>query len=261
MNAVADREAFWIPHALSAGHYRLPASEAACIGIPGRRAPMGGVTTAAAIHAMEDCTGKPLIWASSQFVNAAPTDTDFDIEVQILGGSERRPQARATLANEGRPIVIVSGALGAEEAAEQSFLAPRAVPRPSGCRPLAAPARIAAGGLLDQFERRVAFEDEDAGRQSVWFRSVDDHSTSTGLLAVITDFVAGAHSSTRGSIGLDNTLRMVSRSQSQWILADIHIEHVGERIFHGGMRLFSEAGELLAISSLSAVRPRTHRTR
>ena len=218
---------------------------------------MGGVTTAAAIHALEDHTGKSLIWASSQFVNAAPTDTDFDIHVEILGGSERRPQTRATLAHEGRPIVIVNGALGAEEAVEHRFVTSDAVPRPLDCLPLAVPIRLAAGGLLDQFERRLAFEDEDAGRQSLWFRSVDGHTTSAGLLAVIADFVAGAHLTTRGSIGLDNTLRMISRSQSEWLLADIHIDHVGERVFHGGMRLFAETGEPLAISSLSAVRPRS----
>ena len=257
MNAVADREAFWIPHAQSPARYRLAASEAACIGIPGRRAPMGGVTTAAAIHAMEHHTGKPLIWASSQFVSAAPTDTDFDIHVEVLGGSERRPQAKATLAHNGRPIVIVSGALGADEGTGQSFLEAESVPHPLECQPLAAPAEIAEGGLLEQFERRLAFQDERAGRQSLWFRSVDGHPTSAGLLAVITDFVAGAHSHTRGSIGLDNVVRMVSRAQSDWILADIRIDHVGERIFHGGMRLFSETGQLLAISSLSAVRPRT----
>ncbi len=221
---------------------------------------MGGVTTAAAIHAMEHHTGKLLIWASAQFVSAAPTDTDFDIRVEILGGSERRPQARATLAHEGRPIVVVSGALGPQEGTEQGFLTADSVPRPSACRPLAVPARIAEGGLLEQFERRLAIQDDDAGRQSVWFRSVDGHLTSAGLLAVITDFVAGAHPDTRGSIGLDNTMRMVSRPQSDWILADIRIDHIGERTFHGGMRLFSEAGQLMALSSLSAVRPRRPRS-
>ncbi len=256
MNEVANRQPFWIPRALGPARYHLAASEAACIGIPGRRAPMGGVTTAAAIHAMEHHTGKSLIRASSQFVDAAPTDTDFDIHVEILGGSARRPQARATLAHDGRAIAIVSGSLGADEDIGRSFLAAGSVPRPSDCRPLAAPARIAAGGLLEQFERRLASQEEEAGRQSVWFRSVEGHPTSAGLLAVISDFVAGAHPDTRGSIGLDNSLRVVSRSPSSWILADIHIDHVGDRIFHGGMKLFSEADQLLAIASLSAVRPR-----
>lgn len=256
MTPVADLDAFWIPNVQGPGRYRLAASDAACIGIPGRRAPMGGVTAAAAIHALEMHTGKPLTWASAQFVRAAPTDTDFDIHVELLGGSERRPQARATLSNDGEPIVIVAGALGDDGAAVRSFVAAETVPRPSDCQVLSLPARIAAGGLLEQFERRLAFEDEDAGRQSVWFRSIDGHRTSAGLLAVLTDFVAGAHPQTRGSIGLDNTMRMVSRSHSDWILAEMHIDHVAERIFHGGMRLRSETGELLAISSLSAVRPR-----
>ena len=260
MSAVTAREAFWVPHLQSPGHYRLAASEAACIGIPGRRAPMGGVTTAAAIQAMEHHVGKALIWASSQFVRAAPTDTDFGIHVEALGGSERRPQARATLADGSGPIVIVSGALGMDDGHGHTFSKAEDRPRPLDCPPMEAPARIAAGGLLDQFERRLAAEDEGAGRQSVWFRSVDGHPTSAGLLAVISDFVAGAHPDTRGSIGLDNTLRMVSRSQSDWILADIHIDHVADRISHGGMRVFSETGQLLALSSLTAVRPRSDRS-
>ena len=80
---------FWLPVPVGGWRYRLPASDAACVGIPGRRAPMGGVTTGAAIEAMEQATGSALYWASSQFVSAAPTETDFEIEVLVVVTASR----------------------------------------------------------------------------------------------------------------------------------------------------------------------------
>ena len=93
----------------------------------------------------------------------------------------------------------------------------------------------------------------------MWFRSVAGHRVSAGLLAIVGDFLAGAHPDTRGSVGFDNTLRMVALRDTDWILADMAIAHIGESVFHGGMHLFSETGQLLAITSLTGLRPRANR--
>ncbi len=254
-----EAAAFWIPHSVAEGRYRLLASDAACVGIPGRTAPMGGVTTGAAIEAMEHATDCALVWSSAQFLRAAPVETDFAIDVEVVGGSERRPQARATLADEDGPIVIVSGALGPSSEREgggHTFVSAPTVTAPLDC-PLDAPsASLASGGLFDQLERRLAGRDEGAGTQSVWFRSTAGHSFSAGLLAILADFVAGAHADTRGSVGLDNTLRIAAIPETEWVLAQTRIAHIGARLFHGGMEMYSDAGALMAIASLSSVRPR-----
>ena len=252
-------DAFWVPEAEAGaeGRYRLVASEAACIGIPGRHAPMGGVTTGAAIEAMEHATGKSLIWATAQFLNPAPTDEDFEIHVEVLGGGSRTPQARATLLKDDRPVLVASGALGrVGEEEGRSFVPMPAVPDPQDCPSLENAEPVPPGGLMSLFERRLGHRDEPAGRNVVWFRPVGGHAVRAGLLAIIGDFLASAHTDTRGSIGLDNTLRVVSTPDTRWILADMRIAHIGERIFHGSTHLFSEAGRLMAIASLSGIRPR-----
>ena len=149
---------------------------------------------------------------------------------------------------------LAAGALGTlDESGGQTFASMPTVPAPSECERLEVPDD---GGLMSQLERRRARRDEATGREAVWFRPVARHPVSAGLLAILGDFLAGAHPDTRGSVGFDNTLRMVARPDTDWILADMAIAHIGESVFHGAMNLFSESGQLMAISSLSALRPR-----
>ena len=231
--ALDDSAAFWVPAPIpgEAGRYRLAASEAACVGIPGRDAPMGGVTTGAAIEAMEHATGSSLLWATSQFVDRAPTETDFDIQVEIVGSGRRVQRARATLLEGDRVILTTIGALGEPDGTGgQTFSAMPAVPAPTDCPTLGVPAS-AAQGLMGQFERRRADRDEALGREAIWFSPVAGHGVSAGLLAIIGDFLAGAHPDTRGSVGFDNTLRMVATPDTEWILADMAIAHIGESVY------------------------------
>ncbi len=259
---VAQTHAFWIPRPdpNSKLRFRWIATEAACARIPGLTAPMGGVTNAAAIEAMERATGKSLLWSTTQFLNTAPIETDFDIEVEIVGGGRRTPQARATLRDGDRLILATSGALGdREEAGGQSFEAMPDVPAPESCPEHDGSSASLPGGLMSQFERRLANQDDERGNQSLWFRSVDAHPTCAGLLAILGDFISGAHPATRGSIGLDNTLRVVMTPDTEWILTDTHIAHIGPRAIHGRMNIFTETGQLMAIASITALRPRkTH---
>ena len=157
-------------------------------------------------------------------------------------------------------ILTTVGALGArDEVGGQTFSAMPGVPAPLDCPGLEIPTS-AARGLMGQLERRLAQRDEPSGRETVWFRPLAGHGVSAGLLAIIGDFLAGAHPDTRGSIGFDNTLRVVAMPDTDWILADMAIAHIGESVFHGSMNLFSESGHLMAIASLTALRPRTSRS-
>lgn len=213
---------------------------------------MGGVTTAAAIEAMEQETGKSLFWATSQFLAPAPTERDFEIRVEVLGRGRRATRMRATLLHGDETILVAAGALGeADPSAGVSFCAVPSVPDSAECPRLETPDD---GGLMSQLERRRAHRDEP-GREAVWFRFLAGHGTSAGTLAILGDFLAGAHPDTRGSVGFDNTLRVVAPRETDWILADMSIAHIGAEVFHGSMRLFARSGELMAISSLTALRP------
>ena len=248
---------FWVPEATeTAGRYRLNASDAACVGIPGRRAPMGGVTTAATVEALEHATGRSLLWATAQFIAPAPVETDFEIRVEVVGDGRRVQRARATLANGSEPILVTAAALGDfEERSGETFQTPPDVAAAEACPPIPVP-EAAASGVIGQFERRLALRGHARGLEAVWFRPLAGPPLNAGLLAILGDFLAGAHPDTRGSVGFDNTLRMVARPDTEWILAESRIAHIGEQTFHGAMHFYGEDRTLIAISSLTALRPR-----
>ncbi len=90
----------------------------------------------------------------------------------------------------------------------------------------------------------------------MWVRALEPEPTTASLLAVFADFLPGAIPLTRRSSSLDNTIRIVSREETDWILIDSTIHVLADGFFHGEARLFSESGRLLAIGSQSAGLPR-----
>ncbi len=247
---------FWTPEAIETDRYRLRATQAGCVGIPGRYAMMGGVTSAAAITAMEQATGKQLLWSTSQFVSHAPADTDFDIEVSVLKTGGRTTQARATLRDGDRVVLITSAALGDWNGDESvQYCEPMAWQAPESCRIKDSAGLGVTGDLFDQFERRIAAQSDDEAFESLWFRPRERFTTSSGLLAVLGDFLPGATSMTRGSSSVDNTLRVHNLENSEWFLAETRLQAVHGRLYQGTMNLFSETGGLLAVASQTGIRP------
>lgn len=248
---------FWIPEAVEHNRYRLRASQSGCVGVPGRYAMMGGVTTGAVITAMEHYTGRQLLWSSSQFVAHAPAETDFDIELRIVAEGARLTQAQGTLLDGDRVVVSTMAALG-ELSGEPSIQCgkPQAMRLPQECPPKESDGIGVAGDLLDQFERRVADQSDEAAFEALWLRPKDNRECGSGLLAVLGDFLPGATSMTRGASSVDNTLRVHGVESSEWFLAESRLEAVRGRIYHGTMSLFSESGTLLAVASQTGVRPR-----
>ena len=248
---------FWIPEAIEHNRYLLRASQAGCVGIPGRYAMMGGVTSAAAITAMEQTTGKQLLWSDTQFVSHAPAETDFDIEVNLLKEGGRTVQAQATLRDDDRVVLITSAALGMLEGDRFfQYCEPMAWQAPESC-PLKGNEGLGiAGDLFDQIERRTAAQSDDEGHESLWLRPLENNGSSSGLLAVLGDFLPGAVSMTRGASSVDNTLRVHSLERSRWFLAETRIQAIHGRLYQGTMNIFSETGSLLAVASQTGIRPK-----
>ncbi len=250
---------FWIPVELGDNRYRLKAAAAACVGVPRRYAMMGGVTTGAVIYALEQASGKQLLWSSSQFVSHAPADTDFEIEVELLKEGRNITQARARLSDGERLVLVTSAALGVPTVTDETVQHVRPLSRqtPESSQEKDSGGIGVPGDILDQFERRVAYQNDDEGRESLWFRLKEGHSQNTSLLAIIGDFLPGATSLTRGSSSVDNTLRINQLpNPGEWILAETQLQGVRDRVYHGSMNMFSGEGRLLAIASQSGIRPR-----
>ncbi len=211
---------------------------------------MGGVTTAAAIAALEDDIGRPSAWASAQFLGRT-MDADV-IDIQI----EKRPgrtinQANATLATGQAITSNVRAALGSGDRhdAPTQFTTMPAVPHPDDCDLKPAGPWGSSANLLGHIERRIALEDADAGREQLWIRANDESIVTPAMLAVFAEFMPGAHATTRGGSGLDLTIRFVQHVPTTWILADTRLDATANGLYHAATDLYASDGTLVAIAS------------
>jgi acyl-CoA thioesterase len=99
------------------------------------------------------------------------------------------------------------------------------------------------------------------GRASLWVH-LPSLDMSAAALAIVGDFVpfgvGQALGARAGGNSLDNTLRVVTRHPTDWILADVRVHAVHHGFGHGLVHLWAEDGTLLGTASQSAI-VREHR--
>ncbi len=253
-------DAFYAPQAThNPLRWVLPVARGLCVGPPGRQFLFGGVGLAASVTAMERSTGRPLIWATAQYLSYANPDAMLDIDVATPVAGNSVTQARVVGHVGEREIVTVNAALGQrDELHSRQFAVMPSVPRPDACDPIEHAHRD-PDGLHGRFEHRAIprHPGEDEGRSRQWIRCRSGCAMSSGLLAVIADYVpAGirtALAQPAGANSLDNTLRIIRIRPTEWVLCDTQIFAVAAGFVHGRMHLFSEDGELLATASQSGI--------
>lgn len=252
--------AFFAPRAShNPRRFVLPVEPGLCVGPAASQFLFGGVGLAASVTAMERASGRPLIWATAQYLSFARPDSMLDIDVQIPVAGRHVTQARVVGHVGEREIVTVNAALGQrEELHSRQFALMPKVPAAEDCDPIELAHRD-PDGLHGRFEHRgiPRARDEDAGRSRQWIRCRDGTPMSAGLLAVIADYVpAGirtALSQPAGANSLDNTLRIIRTPPCEWVLCDTQIFAVASGFAHGRMHLFAASGELLATASQSGI--------
>ena len=208
----------------------------------------GGCGLGAAIEAMEGTTGRPVVWATAQYLSYAnpPSIMDIDVTVAVAGNSVT--QARAVGHVGDREILTVNAALGHRDVeADGSWAtmpdvpAPERLPAPRfarrrrhdhGAASTSASPTPAAGRRSTATRRR---------RRTVGARcgpacpSVLEMSAAA--LAILGDYVPfgigqalGRHA---GGNSLDNTLRMVRVVPTEWVLLDIQVHAIANGFGHG----------------------------
>ncbi|MCG8589465.1 MAG: thioesterase family protein [Proteobacteria bacterium] len=238
--------------------FELEAARELCVGPPGRQFLMGGVGLASAIDALERVSGRPLRWATAQYLSYAEPGSRLELQVSTPAKGRSVHQARAVGRVGDREIFSVAGALGAraDRAAEQ-FDRPPAAPPPEACEPRPWQ-HDGLDNLISGFERRRVPMAE-AGRAAMWMRTRRDVPLDAGLLAIFADFLPGGLDATTGAMSLDNTLRihrLPGEAACGWLLCDVRIAGLAAGSFHGSMSLFDSRGSLLATASQSAMLPR-----
>lgn len=254
------RPAFHTPRATEdPRRFRLPVGADACVGPAARPFLMGGVGLGSAIGALEHATGRPLIWATAQYLSFAAPGSVVDIGVHVPVAGKSITQARVVSRVGDTEILAVSAALGSREGypLEQYSEMPN-VPRPEACEPTK-PEFASPGDLHHRLDRRGVVDEaaEKRGVARTWIRTLDGAPVTAGVLAIFADFLPGAIAPTRRSSSLDNTLRIRRLPpDTRWCLLDTRMAGLASGFFHGEMSIFAEDGTLLATASQSGALPR-----
>lgn len=244
----------------------LPVEARICVGPPENSFLFGGVGLAASITAMERTTGRPVIWATAQYLSYAKPEEFLDVDVIVPKQGKHVTQARVVGHVGDREILTVNAALGArpQDVSAQWARMPE-VPPPAECESMPH-FQVATRDLHHQFDMRVAKgrygnarkgELSSDGHAVLWGRPKEHRPVTSGLLAIIADYVPSAtgHALGRfaGANSLDNTIRIRELRDTEWMCCDIRIHGVNAGFVHGRMHVFAEDGTLLATASQSGI--------
>jgi acyl-CoA thioesterase II len=234
----------------------------------------GGAGIAVASAAVETATSRPLRWITCQFVGSAHDGETVRVEVQIDNQGRRISQAHI-LGTVGQRVVFRAVAATGEprsDLAEARWVTMPQVPGPEDCANMELePGGESKGASMEPVERRLAdgpdladFLQEEPRphgfQMSFWSRMTDTRSASPAMLGWLADIVMmGVVAGTGRAVGgksLDNTLRMVTRADPDWVLVDLRPVAISDGYAYGDVHLWAPDGRLLATASQTAsVRP------
>jgi acyl-CoA thioesterase len=226
----------------------------------------GGCGLAAAVTALEETTGRRLVWATAQYLSYARPPSFLDIDVTIPVAGHHSSQARASGRVGDQEILTVNAALGTRPLDIVGVWAVRPdVPPPPDC-PRPAPMDAIEGTIHSRVEIRVARgrygadkdgTPSDDGRSAFWIRIPEGLETSAAALAIIADWMPSGigHALGRwaGGNSLDNTIRILQIVPSEWVLCDIRVQGIRNGFGHGQIHLWSEDGRFMATGSQSFI--------
>jgi acyl-CoA thioesterase-2 len=236
----------------------------------GTGALFGGAALGAAIAAAEERTGRPLVWATVQFVRHVRPPAVLHLVVEELVRGRRASQVKGMASLDGAEVFTFVGTTGTrDEAVERTWTTPPAVPPPDQCPPRPMLPRH-RGRFMERTEVRLASArgsgrpgatgavPDDAlageGRSSLWAR-LPDLEPGAATLGALGDYVPFGLREALGdgwaTHSLDNSIRVLHRPGEGWILADIVIEGVATGFGQGRVHLWDERGHLLATATQS----------
>lgn len=227
----------------------------------------GGCGLGAAIAALEAASGRPVIWATAQYLSYAhpPSMLDIDVTLAVQGRSITQGRAVGHVADS--EILTVNAALGTREMEVEGVWVERPdVPPPEECE-VRGPRFPGTESIMDRIDVRLAgarpWDEVEGhpsrdGRSTLWARMPDLLEVSSGAsLAILGDYVPFGIGQALGRLGggnsLDNTLRVYRLVPTEWVLLDIRVQAVAHGFGHGAVHLWAEDGTLLATASQSTI--------
>lgn len=224
----------------------------------------GGAALAAGIEALEAATGRPLIWATAQYLSYALPPSTLDLAVTVAVSGRQTAQARVVGTVDAQEIFTVNAALGSRPLDASGAWAVRPeVPPPASCPPQQG-FHGHEGTITSQIELRMASARDPAdldgrqgdGRAALWAR-IEGLECGAGALGILGDWVpfgiGQALGQRAGGNSLDNTLRVVRLVPTEWVLLDIRIHGIANGFGHGLVHLWAQDGTLLGTASQSVI--------
>jgi acyl-CoA thioesterase len=251
-------------------HWRLPVTPGVCTA---GNFLFGGAGLGAGIAVLEAAAGRPLVWATAQYLSFARPPEVMDLEATIAVEGHHVTQGRVVGRVGDREILTVNGALGSrsDEQATGEWAERPDVPSPDECPPRMhwrtvddddsissrLDVRMASGRTHDEMDGTPG-----TGRHALWARMPDLLEMSPAALGILGDYVPSGISQAlglrAGGRSLDNTLRVARLVPTEWVLLDVRIHAVANGMGHGLVHQWAEDGTLLATASQSAIVRRWH---
>jgi acyl-CoA thioesterase II len=215
----------------------------------------GGAGLGLGATALELATGRPVVWATAQFLRFTGPGTKGEIVVDEPVRGHFVSQARCSLVCDGEEILMVSGALGRRDYPTTArWVKPPDVPGPERC-PQIDRWWAGDGTAASRFDLLDANSFLDAppsetGRAAYWGRVPELGAKFSSLkLALLGDTHMTAFSAALGdhvgSNSLDNTMRIMDPVDCEWVLIDHRLEDIGLGMASATGYFWSPDGHLL----------------
>jgi acyl-CoA thioesterase len=238
----------------------------------------GGTAIAASVAAAEQVSDRPALWMTTQFVSTTGLGSEITVHVQVLAPGRRTHQVSVTGTDaQGQVIFASLGAtgqhaldgltgefesrpdVGAPETGEVWSSPFIGMARGAGIDPATLPLLGGVGfsGAVDLRHPEVHHHpDPGPGRVCVWARRTDGGPVTAAVAAYLADMVpmavARAHGVVAMGTSLDNTIRIGTYVESEWVLIDLRPHLAAGGYGHGIAHVWSEEGRLLATASQTA---------
>jgi acyl-CoA thioesterase len=242
----------------------------------------GGTAIAVSIATAEELTRRPVLWMTTQFVATAAQDTEISVLAEVLAPGKRTNQVRITGTDPDGVAVFAS--LGATGHHREGGLTgefermPKVSPPDDATvadNPFAVMAKAAGveregPATMPSFPRDTGFAsvvemrsadvidhpDAGDGRICMWLRRKDREAVTPALAAFMADMVpmsvALAAGVMAGGTSLDNSIRIGTFVETEWILLDLRPHLAAGDYGHGSAHIWSEGGHLMATASQTA---------
>ncbi|MEM9516688.1 MAG: thioesterase family protein [Actinomycetota bacterium] len=236
----------------------------------------GGSAIAASIEAAEVATDRSLQWVTTQFIGSPQPGDDIDIVVETGAAGRATSQIEVVGSIDGRPMFTSLCALTSKSSGDaRAFVAMPDVPPPHECPDMSEPFAVDAGGtFFDHLERRIAagawaldaVDHPQPGPLRLWCRIPDQRIGSPATQAFVADIiplaVCAALGIVPGGTSLDNTVRVIDRAPTEWVLLDVRPEGYHQGIGHGSLDIWSDDGRLIGTAQQTCIIRTSHqRTR